>query len=128
MDLLGSLSPGPPGISEPSTYTREKDALHSCRAAGVPGPSNLPSNRGDGFLSFSQEVSLPLYDNFIDLFFVGDFWLLWIFVALSGLPLVEVRGAPLHCGVRASHCSGFSCCRARAVGCEGFSSCSTWVW
>ena len=25
-------------------------------------------------------------------------------------------GATLRCGVRASHCSGFSCCRARALG------------
>ena len=26
------------------------------------------------------------------------------------------RGATLHCGARASHCGGFSCCGARALG------------
>ena len=31
------------------------------------------------------------------------------------------------CGARASHCGGFSCCRAQALGTVGFSSCSTWV-
>ena len=31
----------------------------------------------------------------------------------------------LRCSVRASHCSGFSCCRAQAVGCRGFRSCSS---
>ena len=25
-------------------------------------------------------------------------------------------GATLHCGAQASHCGGFSCCRARALG------------
>ena len=44
------------------------------------------------------------------------FWLCWVFVAAHGLSLVAVRGATLHCGARASHCSGFSCCRARALG------------
>ena len=29
--------------------------------------------------------------------------------------------------VQASHCGGFSCCRAWTLGHEGFSSCSTWV-
>ena len=31
------------------------------------------------------------------------------------------------CGVRASHCSGFSCCRAWTRGHKGFSSCSPWA-
>ena len=26
------------------------------------------------------------------------------------------QGATLRCGVQASHCGGFSCCRARALG------------
>ena len=41
-------------------------------------------------------------------------------------------GATLHCGARASHCSGFSCCRARALGARasvvavrGLSSCGS---
>ena len=32
------------------------------------------------------------------------------------LSLVVASGATLRCGVQASHCSGFSCCRARALG------------
>ena len=41
-------------------------------------------------------------------------------------------GATLRCGVRASHCSGFSCCRAQALGvrasvvvARGLSSCGS---
>ena len=37
-------------------------------------------------------------------------------VAARGLSLVGVSGPTLRCGARASHCGGFSCCRARAVG------------
>ena len=33
----------------------------------------------------------------------------------------------LICGVRVSHCSGFSCCRAWALGHAGFSSCGSWA-
>ena len=31
------------------------------------------------------------------------------------------------CGVRASHCGGFSCCEAEPLGCRGFRSCSPWA-
>ena len=57
------------------------------------------------------------------------------------------QGATLHCGVRSSHCSGFSYCRAQALGMQasvvaahehssyskrtlehvGFSSCGAWA-
>ena len=53
------------------------------------------------------------------------FWLHWVFVAAHGLSLVA--GATLRCGVQASHCSGFSCCRAWALGLLGFSSCGAQV-
>ena len=52
-----------------------------------------------------------------------------LFIAGSSLPLmgfslVAARGgAPLRCSAWASHCGGFSCCRARAVRRVGFSSC-----
>ena len=36
-------------------------------------------------------------------------------------------GVTLVCGSRASHCSGFSYCRAWALGCTGFSSCGAWA-
>ena len=44
------------------------------------------------------------------------FWLSWVFVAALRFPLVVASGGYSSCGVRASHCSGFSCCRARALG------------
>ena len=47
----------------------------------------------------------------INLFIFG---LHWVFIAVHGLSLVA--GASLHCSVRASHCGGFSCCRAWALG------------
>ena len=37
------------------------------------------------------------------------------------------RGLLSSCGVRASHCSCFSCCRAQALGHAGFHSCSPWA-
>ena len=60
-------------------------------------------------------------------FFLKDdpyflFIYLFLFLAALGLrccaqaSLVVVSGATLHCGVQASHCGGFSCCRARALG------------
>ena len=44
------------------------------------------------------------------------FWLCWVFVAERGLSLVARAGATLCCSARASHCDGFSCCRARTLG------------
>ena len=47
---------------------------------------------------------------------------------------MQRAGATLHCGVRASHCGGFSCCGARALGVQasvvvacGLSSCGSWA-
>ena len=36
-------------------------------------------------------------------------------------------GATLSCGMQASHCGGFSCCRAQSLGFVGFSSCGSWA-
>ena len=46
------------------------------------------------------------------------FWLRWVFATTCRLSLAAARraGATLHCGARASHCGGFSCCGARALG------------
>ena len=44
------------------------------------------------------------------------FWLRSVFIAARGLSLVGRAGVILRCGVRVSHCSGFSCCGARALG------------
>ena len=43
-------------------------------------------------------------------------WLHWVFVAARGLSLVAVRGDTRRCGAQASHCHGFSSCRAGALG------------
>ena len=49
-----------------------------------------------------------------------------------GLLQLRREGAALRCGVRASHCGGFSCCRAQALGARasvvvarGLSSCGS---
>ena len=54
----------------------------------------------------------------------GSGGLHWVFIAVQGL-------LP-SCGVRASHCGGFSCCRAQALGCtasvvaaHGLSNCDS---
>ena len=60
------------------------------------------------------------------------FWLHWVLVAACRLSLVVANVATLHCGAWASHCSGFSCCRAWALGmrtsvvvARGLSSCGS---
>ena len=65
-------------------------------------------------------------------FLFNFFGLHWVFVALCHLSLVAVSGGTLHCGVRASHCSDFSCCGVQALGtwasvvaAWGLSSCSS---
>ena len=46
---------------------------------------------------------------------------------VRAFPSCGEQGAPLPCGSWASHCSGFSCCRAQALGLSGFSSCDLWA-
>ena len=73
---------------------------------------------------------LFLFYLFIYLFI---YWLCWIYVAACRLSLVPASGgATLRCGARASHCRGFSCCRAWALGARasvvaarGLSSCGS---
>ena len=62
--------------------------------------------------------------------FFSFFWLHWFFIAACWLSLVAASRGYSCCGVRASHCGGFSCCRARALGMQasevvacGLSSC-----
>ena len=40
------------------------------------------------------------------------FLLYWISIAVHRFSLIVKRVATLHCGAQASHCSGFSYCRA----------------
>ena len=73
-------------------------------------------------------------------FFLNKFIYLFFFLAALGLccctGFLQLRwaGATLHCGVWASHCGGFSCCRAWALGAwasvvaaRGLSSCGSWA-
>ena len=69
--------------------------------------------------------------------FINLFILFYLFLAVLGLCCCTQafsscgeQGATLRCGARASHCSGFSCCRAWALGmgasvvvARGLSSC-----
>ena len=57
---------------------------------------------------------------------------LGLLLLLVGFSLVVVSRATLHCGARASHCGGLSCCGARALGAQasvivahGLSSCGS---
>ena len=49
------------------------------------------------------------------------FWPPWVFISVCGLSLVAVSGGYSLCGVEASHCGGFSSCRAWALEYAGFS-------
>ena len=64
----------------------------------------------------STTVCIFFFYRFILFIYLFIFWLSWVFVAVRGLSLGARAGATLHCGVRASHCGGFFCCRARALG------------
>ena len=57
-----------------------------------------------------------------------------LFLTVLGLPCFVLafsvcgqQGELLSCSVRASHCGGFSCCRAQFIGNVGFSSCCMWA-
>ena len=77
---------------------------------------NLLSNSGGNKKrSDSRQIYIFFLNKFI-YFIYFYFWLCQAFVAVCGLSLVAVSGATLRCGVQASHCGGFSCCRAWALG------------
>ena len=71
-----------------------------------------------------HRLFIYLFNKFIYLFIY--FWLCWVFVAARGLFLVAESRTTLHCGARASHCSGFSL-RSTGTRRAGFSSCGTWA-
>ena len=86
------------------------------------------------FLSPSLPPSFPpSLPSFLPPFLSFYFWLCWVIVAVRGLSLVAASGATLRCSAWASHCGGFSCCRAQALGTQasvvvacGISSCGLW--
>ena len=70
-----------------------------------------------GFLFFCRNIkfkSLIFFLFFINLFVY--FWLCWVFVAAHGPSLVAETGDHSSLWCTASHCCGFSCCRAVALG------------
>ena len=62
-------------------------------------------------------LPLPLFFFFLMNLFIY-FWLCWVFVAARAFLQLQRAGATLCCGARASHCGGFSCCRAWALGAQ----------
>ena len=80
-------------------------------------------------LPVPEKNSILFLKNLFIILFIY-FWLCWVFVAAHGLSLMRRAGFTLQCSVRASHCSGFSCCgvwalraRASVVVAHGLSSC-----
>ena len=73
-------------------------------------------------LRFTFRILIVFYLFLFIYLFILQILFIYLLAAL-GLPLLcagflQLRrvGATLRCGVRASHCSGFSCCGARALG------------
>ena len=69
---------------------------------------------------------------YIKIYCIYNFYLL-IFGCTGSLLLHRLfsscaeQGRLASCGVRVSHCSGFSCCGAEAAGCTGLGSRSSWA-
>ena len=83
-----------------------------------------------------------IFLSFLSLFIYVLCFMFYLFIfgctgsSLLHVGFLELRlvGATLHCGARASHCRGFSCCRAWALGAQasvvvahGLSSCGSWA-
>ena len=73
------------------------------------------------YLDFSLSTIHPgncfpvVYRDFLKQFYFFNFGCVGSLLLCACFLLYQVRPA-LHCGVRASHCSGFSCCGAQALG------------
>ena len=101
-----------------------------------PGPSAVKALSPNHWTAREFPQGTPLSNLFfkINLFILFIyFWLCWVFIAAHRLYLwLQRAGVTLCCGVRASHCSGFSCCGAWALGARasvvvahGLSSCGS---
>jgi len=82
------------------------------------------------FISFSSSFVFISYlrncahKSFLNYFLLAALGLCCCVLAYSSC---AQQGLLCSCGVWASHCGGFSCCRARALGHAGFWSCSMWA-
>ena len=63
-----------------------------------------------------RQFFLPSTTSFFKKFLFVYFWLYWVFSAVRGVSLVAAMGLLSSCGVWASQCVGFSCCRAWVLG------------
>ena len=59
--------------------------------------------------------------------FLVCFWLYCVFVAVPALSSCGEQGLLSNCSVKASHCGGFSCCRAWVLGHTDFRSWGAWA-
>ena len=106
------------------------DAVRALKAAGCDIP--VASGKVCGF--FCHFFSMFPFNSDTLRYYLYSYFILFIFdwtLTYSSWPWA---GATLSCGVQASHCRGFSCCRAQALGVWvsvvvacGLSSCGAWV-
>ena len=70
------------------------------------------------FCIFSTYIHTHIYIGiFFNVFILFIyFWLCWVLLLCAGFLQLQRAGATLRCGVRASHCGGFSCRGTRALG------------
>ena len=113
-----SVAPGGltcPGLQWPSCDTGRRSLCPHPATTGTPhisegGDINTPHTHSLLFFPF----------NFIySFFFFGCFQ---VFVAMWAPSICAEQGLLSSCAARASHCGGFSCCRALALGCMDFSN------
>ena len=78
---------------------------------------------------FAFLLQTPIFNSFclVILFLVLWLILCWLFTATWASSSCSEWSPLSSCGVQASHCSGFSCCRARTLGHVGFSSRGSWL-
>ena len=73
-------------------------------------------------------LSFKLFAKFLKNCLLIYFWLCWVFIAVRDfLYSCQKRRLLFSCDAPASHCGGFSCCRAWALEGEDVSSCGPWA-
>ena len=126
--------------------------LNGSQDWGLQRSHRWPLLNEGGFLPDTKVVGLQREERgrglemVMKMFFIQRFLFFYIYINLLyylllaalglhccvGFLQLQREGATLHCGVRASHCGGFSCCAARALGAwasvivaRGLSSCGS---
>ena len=99
----------------------------SLRFSSLTGPIPIAINgdhRKDRKTSIISTISNTEYTQLLSLFLflIKEFiylWLQWVFLLNAGFFQLWWVGATLHCHVKASHCSAFSCCASWMLGSLG---------